>query len=94
MFKNDERYWDINLLNKWFAISSIIFLACTIWLFIDDNDDEFKDYQREFRNFKEAYEFYLQREDELGDIWKNVVMIETTSRVIDPELYSSMKISY
>ena len=51
-------------------------------------------YQREFRNFKEAYEFYLQREDELGDIWKNVVMIETTSRVIDPELYSSMKISY
>ena len=54
MFKNDERYWDINLLNKWFAISSIIFLACTIWLFIDDNDDEFKDYQREFRKLETA----------------------------------------
>lgn len=51
-------------------------------------------YQREFKNFKEAYEFYLQRESELGDIWKNVVMIETTSRVIDPKLYSNMKISY
>lgn len=25
MFKNDERYWDINLLNKWFAISSVVF---------------------------------------------------------------------
>ena len=40
MFKNDERYWDINLLNKWFAISSIIFLACTVWVFVDDNDDD------------------------------------------------------
>ena len=46
MFKNDERYWDINLLNKWFAISSIVFLLTMVWTFIDDNDDEFKDYQR------------------------------------------------
>ena len=49
MFKNDERYWDINLLNKWFAISSIVFLVVLVWIFIDDNDDEFKEYQREFR---------------------------------------------
>ena len=52
MFKNDERYWDINLLNKWFAISSIVFLAVMVWIFIDDNDDEFKDYQREFRKLE------------------------------------------
>ena len=52
MFKNDERHWDINLLNKWFAISSIIFLVCTVWVFVDDNDDEFKDYQREFRKMQ------------------------------------------
>ena len=52
MFKNDERYWDINLLNKWFAISSIIFLGVTIWIFVDDNDDEFKEYQREFRKIQ------------------------------------------
>ena len=45
MFKNDERYWNINLLNKWFAISSVIFLVCTVWIFVDDNDDEFKEYQ-------------------------------------------------
>ena len=48
-FNNDERYWDISLLNKWFAISSIIFLITFIWIFVDDNDDEFKEYQREFR---------------------------------------------
>lgn len=48
-YNNDERYWDIGLLNKWFAISSILFLITMIWTFIDDNDDEFKEYQREFR---------------------------------------------
>jgi len=52
MFKNDERYWDINLLNKWFAVSSIIFLAVTVWVFVDDNDDEFKTYQKEFRKMQ------------------------------------------
>ena len=52
MFKNDERYWDINLLNKWFAVSSIIFLVVTVWVFVDDNDDEFKAYQKEFRKMQ------------------------------------------
>ena len=49
---NDERYWNINLLNKWFAISSLIFMATFIWMFIDDNDDEFKKYQRAFRKME------------------------------------------
>ncbi|MEC7848864.1 MAG: hypothetical protein VX736_04040, partial [Candidatus Neomarinimicrobiota bacterium] len=52
MFKNDERYWDINLLNKWFGISSLIFLFCMVWVFIDDNDDEFKIYQKKFRELE------------------------------------------
>ena len=41
-YKNDERYWNIKLLNKWFAISSILFLISIAWMFLDDNDDEFK----------------------------------------------------
>ena len=49
---NDERYWNIKLLNKWFAISSILFLLSFIWMFIDDNDDEFKKYQRAFRKLE------------------------------------------
>ena len=48
----EERYWNINLLNKWFAISSIIFLVSMIWMFIDDNDDDFKTYQRAFRKLE------------------------------------------
>jgi hypothetical protein len=34
MFKNDERYWDINLLNKWFAISSVVFLVVMVCVFM------------------------------------------------------------
>ncbi|MDP6569759.1 MAG: hypothetical protein QGF57_00800, partial [Candidatus Marinimicrobia bacterium] len=49
---NDERYWNIKLLNKWFAISSVVFMVSMIWMFIDDNDDDFKVYQREFRKME------------------------------------------
>ncbi len=60
---NDERYWNINLLNKWFAISSIIFMVSFIWMFIDDNDDAFKKYQRAFRKMEvETAEKKLQIE--------------------------------
>ena len=66
MFNNDERYWDIHKLNKWFAISSILFLVSMAWTFIDDNDDEFKIYQREFRKMEiEISEKNLQEELEL-----------------------------
>jgi uncharacterized protein YlxW (UPF0749 family) len=41
-----------NHLLRRFIISSIIFLAVTVWVFIDDNDDEFKIYQREFRRME------------------------------------------
>ena len=51
-YNNDERYWNINLLNKWFAISSILFLISIMWMFLDDNDDEFKDYQKDFRKLE------------------------------------------
>jgi len=51
-YKNDERYWNINLLNKWFAISSILFLLSIMWMFLNDNDDEFKEYQRDFRKLQ------------------------------------------
>jgi cbb3-type cytochrome oxidase cytochrome c subunit len=51
---NDERYWNINLLNKWFAISSILFLISIVWMFIDDNDDAFKGYQKDFRKLEIA----------------------------------------
>ena len=51
-YKNDERYWNINLLNKWFAISSILFFLSFVWMFYFDNDDDFKVYQREFRKLE------------------------------------------
>ena len=49
---NDERYWNIGLLNKWFAISSILFLVAIVWMFVDDNDDAFKGYQKDYRKLE------------------------------------------
>ena len=66
-YKNDERYWNIKLLNKWFAISSILFLFSIVWMFIHDNDDEFKVYQREFRKL-EAQVAADKLEDELEKV--------------------------
>ena len=47
-YKNDERYYNIKRLNKWFAISSILFFLSMLWLFYYDNDDEWKVYQGNF----------------------------------------------
>ena len=48
----NERYYKGNVLNQWFAISSILFFISIILTFIDDNDDEFKEYQKEFRSLE------------------------------------------
>ncbi len=50
--KQDERYWNIHLLNKWFAITSLLFIISMVWMFIDDNDDDFKIYQKTFRKME------------------------------------------
>ena len=47
-YKNDERYWNIKLLNKWFLFAAALWTLSMIWMFIDDNDDEFKYYQKEY----------------------------------------------
>ena len=47
-----ERLYNITNLNIWFAISSLIFLAVLIWSFVDDYSNDWKDYQREFRNLQ------------------------------------------
>ena len=37
-YKNDERYWNIKLLNKWFLIAASLWTLSMIWMFFDDND--------------------------------------------------------
>ena len=56
----DERHYTGNTLNKWFAISSVLFFGAIILTFWDDNDDDFKVYQKEFRKMeaKKAEEKY------------------------------------
>ena len=51
-------------------------------------------YQRKFIKFRDAYQFYLERESEIGNLWKRVDVIEVVLRVINPGQYSDMNISY
>ena len=48
--RKEERYYYPPFLNKWFAISSILFFLSMLWLFYFDNDDEWKAYQKTKRN--------------------------------------------
>ena len=49
---NQERYYNILKLNKWFAISSIVFTAFWIIVFADDYNRPWKKYQIEFRDIE------------------------------------------
>ena len=84
-YKNDERYWNIKLLNKWFAISSILFFISIAWMFLDDNDDEFKTYQKNFRKIE------TQITKQKLDIELNNVI---NSRVEFEDKYNKEKINF
>ena len=47
-----ERYYNILKLNKWFALSSILFTAFWIMVFADDYNRPWKKYQIEFRKLE------------------------------------------
>ncbi len=47
--ENPERHYNIALLNKIFALASLILLIALIWIFADDYAREWKGYQRDFR---------------------------------------------
>ena len=49
---NQESYYNILKLNKWFAISSIVFTAFWIIVFADDYNRPWKKYQIEFRDIE------------------------------------------
>ena len=48
----EERYYNVLKLNKWFAISSLLFTAFWIITFADDYNRPWKKYQYEFRKLE------------------------------------------
>jgi len=52
MSDQQERYYNIFKLNKWFALSSVIFLGIWVIVFADDYQRTWKKYQQEFRNLE------------------------------------------
>ncbi len=86
----DERFYTGNNLNKWFAISSILFFISIVLTFLDDNDDDFKDYQREFRNI-EIQSYHSSLENALSKVegerveYENKLEVATQSLNIQKE---------
>ncbi|MEE8335248.1 MAG: hypothetical protein V3S48_02295, partial [Candidatus Neomarinimicrobiota bacterium] len=52
MLDQQERYYNILKLNKWFALSSILFVAIWFIVFADDYQRSWKGYQHEFRELE------------------------------------------
>ena len=54
MSEPKERHYDIKRLNKWFALSSGLFLVVFVGIFAEDYAREWKQYQRTFRKMEAA----------------------------------------
>jgi len=52
MIDQQERYYNILKLNRWFAISSIVFIGIWFLVFANDYDRSWKKYQKAFRNLE------------------------------------------
>ena len=61
---NQERYYNVLKLNKWFALSSILFTAFWILVFADDINRPWKKYQIDFRKIEiEKIKLDIESED-------------------------------
>ena len=47
-------------------------------------------YQKPFYNFKDAYDFYLERFEEKGSLWSDVWIMEVNRKRINVEMYAVM----
>ena len=90
MAEQEERYYKISLLNKWFAISSIIFVLALIWMFQDDYSRKWKEYQREFRQLEvdKTRDAYLEAEAKLlnqAEYTEAMGALDEAERALDDE---------
>ena len=49
-----------------------------------------KGYQKTFYNFKDAYEFYLERYEEKESLWSDVWIMEVIRKRINAQMYAVM----
>ena len=52
MPESDERHYNIQKLNRLFAIASLVLLISLGWMFFEDYARNWKNYQREFRQLE------------------------------------------
>ena len=46
----DKTYYNINRLHVVFALSSVLLVGVTVWMFVADHRREWKEYQRTYRD--------------------------------------------
>lgn len=68
MINQQERHYNILKLNRWFALSSLVFIAIWILVFVDDYQRSWKRFQQEFR--------HLEIEKVRGDIQSETDVLE------------------
>ncbi|HHZ90435.1 TPA: c-type cytochrome [Candidatus Poribacteria bacterium] len=90
MAEQEERYYRISLLNKWFAISSIIFVSVLLWMFHDDYSRKWKEYQREFRQLEvdKTKDAFLEAEAKLlnqAEYKETMYALDEAERALDDE---------
>ena len=83
-YQNDERYWNIKLLNKWFLFAAFLWTLSMIWMFIDDNDDEYKYYQSEF--FKRKKEKVEKQFNQLS------IELSESKKALELEIENELKL--
>ena len=50
----------------------------------------YRRYQKTFYNYKDAYDFYLERLEEKESLWSDVWIMEVSRKRINPEMYAVM----
>ena len=85
MSKVDPKYecLDLEVEPDYSSVSSYFIVKLT------DKKDH-KRYQKTFYNFKDAYDFYIERREEMGSLWCDVWVMGVNRKRINPEMYAVM----
>ena len=85
MDKVDPKYecLDLEVESDYSSVSSYFIVKLT-------DKNEHKAYQKTFYNFKDAYDFYLERFEERGILWSDVWIMEIIRKRINPQMYAVM----
>ncbi|MCZ6596505.1 MAG: c-type cytochrome [Planctomycetota bacterium] len=96
MADRGDTHYRVPSLNKWFALSSVVFALACFWMMLDDWSREWKQYQREWRRIEtdraraalatpEALAALAREESLLAQLFEAEAQLERRRAEIEPE---------